>query len=187
MDIALAVATLLGGVAGLWYFWDKIVWLWTHNREKRSGAAINLAANPTRQNIERVVLESDARGDWHRHVDEWRTVTSYQRDANLRFEVSYDDEGTQNADFQEPWANRHPDPHATGYWCRLYYGATLIESFILVSVDGGRTLLPVPESGADREHPGPVGKLNYRVAQIHDALGTLDEYMRRSGLLIAEV
>jgi hypothetical protein len=104
----------------------------------------------------------------------------------LRFEINYTRAGTQADDFQEPWASRHPDPHATGYWCQLYYGASLIGQYVLVSVDGGRAMLPLPSLGADRQHPGPVTILEYKIAEIHDSLGTLKEYMTRSGLVVDE-
>lgn len=183
MELVLSIATFLGGIAAVWFFWDKVIGFF---KRLWPGEEIDLAVNPTRENIEAAIVRSDAGRDWKRHVDGVRSITSYQRDVNLRFEVTYDDEGTQNADFREPWANRHPDPNATGYWCRLYYGSSLIETFILVSVDGGRAMLPLPTSGEDREHPGAVKSLNHKVAQIHDTLGSLDEYMRRSGLIVGE-
>ncbi len=40
MELILAVATLIGGIAAVWYFWDKIVGWWRNERPsvKRSGA-----------------------------------------------------------------------------------------------------------------------------------------------------
>jgi len=103
---------------------------------------------------------------------------------NLRFEIGYMDDGVQCKDFREPWANRHPDPSATGYWCNLYYGSTLVKKLILVAVDGGRAMLPIPQRGRKNMRSDRVLPLDYKVAQIHDRLGTLEEYMSRSGLMV---
>jgi hypothetical protein len=184
VGIVLTVATVLGGIAALWFFWDKVCALFSWNDDSAASPENHLAVNPSRDNILRVIRKSDPRADWHRNDDEARSVTSYRHDANLRFEINYTGGGIQTANFQEPWANRHPDPHATGYCCRLYYGASLIGQYTLVSVDGGRAMLPLPSLGADREHPGPVNALEYRIAEIHDSLGTLREYMTRSGLVV---
>lgn len=184
METFLAVLSL---IATLWYFWDKIIAWWQERKSKGFREPINLAANPTRENTERVIMESDPVKDWDHVYEGNRTITTYKKDMNLRFEINYSGTGIQCNNFQEPWANRHPDPAATGYWCSLYYGATLVEKFILVSVDGGRAMLPIPQ----RDTRGPrhyvkVLPFDYKIAQIHDRgfVKTLDEYMKRSGLTI---
>lgn len=144
-----------------------------------------LALNPSQENIERVIKYSDAKNDWEHQSMGWKTIARYRGDVNLRFEMNYDnDEGVQQKDFKEEWANRHPDSHATGYWCDLYYNQTLIERFILVSVDGGRALLPTPTEGKNYIHWDQVLPLDYKVAEIHDTIGTLSQYMTRSRLTI---
>jgi hypothetical protein len=186
VEIVLTIATILGGLTALWFFGDKVsAWFSGRDRDAES-IADSLAANPSRDNILGVILKSDARSDWHRSSPGSRSVTSYVHDSNLRFEIDYTRAGTQTDDFQEPWATRHPDPRATGYWCQLYYGASLIGQYVLVSVDGGRAMLPLPSLGADRQHPGPVTILEYKIAEIHDSLATLKEYMTRSGLVVDE-
>ena len=184
MEIILAVATILGGLTALWFFWDKISPLWSRKDARTPEVATPLAVDPSRDRIIDVILKSDPRSEWHSSTHGSRTVTSYTGDANLRFEIDYTRAGTQAEDFQEPWANRHPDPHATGHWCQLFYGASLIGQWVLVSVDGGRAMLPLPVLGVDRQHPGPVPILDYKIAAIHDSLGTLKEYMERSGLVV---
>jgi hypothetical protein len=145
MAIILSVATILGGIAAIWFFWDKITTWWKKFRRHGQPKQINLASNPTRDNIEKVVLASHPVDDWNHQSDSVRSVSSYKHDMNLRFEIKNMDDGIQCADFKEPWANRHPDPSATGYWCNLFYGSTLVERFILVAVDGGRAMLPIPK------------------------------------------
>ena len=184
MEIVLAIATILGGATALWFFWDKITAWWQRRKRRGQPEPVNLATNPTRENIETVILQSDPANDWNHESDAVHSIASYKKDLNLRFEIRYMDEGIQCKDFKEPWANCHPHPSATGYWCNLYYGSTLVEKFILVAVDGARAMLPIPKKGSSEARPDKVLPLNYKVAQVHDTLGTLDEYMARSGLSI---
>jgi hypothetical protein len=100
--------------------------------------------------------------------------------------MEHSDEGIQNNNFREPWANRHPHAEATGYWCEMFYGATLIERFILVGVDGGRALVPIPKDGRVMGHPDVIRRFDYQIAKVFDTLNTLDEYIRRSGLRVSD-
>ena len=183
MEIALTAFTILGGLAAIWFFWDKLVALWGWIQSWGQPEQIDLAMNPTRENIETVILSSDPTEDWNHVTDAVGSVTSYRKDMNLRFQIRYIDDGIQRRDFKEPWASHHPDPSATGYWCDLFYGATRVERFILVAVDGGRAMLPIPKIGPENSRPNIVLPLDYKVAQIHDTLGVLDEYITRSGLI----
>lgn len=143
-----------------------------------------LSSAPTKENIERVILESDADADWNRHSDTERSVYSYAHDMNLRFEMLNDDRGIQCRDFREPWANKFPDRSATGYWCDLWYGSTHVARYILVAVDGARAMLPIPKRGETDQRPTRVLPLEYKIAQIHDTLQTLDQYMRGAGFTV---
>lgn len=55
----------------------------------------------------------------------------------------------------------------------------MIDRFILVSVDGGKAELPTPATGTPEIDP-----LDYKVAQIFDQHGTLDEYLSRAVLTV---
>ena len=168
----------------LCFFGDKIIYWWQRRKGKDAPKTISLAPNPTRENIERVIFESSPINDWNQRRDTLRSVVSYKRDMNLRFEIKYIDEGVQCKNFKEPWATRHLHQSATAYWCNLYYGSTLVEKFILVSVDEGRAMLPIPKIGPKDTRPNQVLPLDYKVAQIHDTLGMLEEYMTRSRLSV---
>ena len=128
-----------------------------------------------------VLIQESSCSDWETVHKGHLEKTNYTKDISLqlRFEMSSLDEDLQQQDFKEPWANRFPDPNATGYFYDLYYGQTLIERFILVGVDGERALLPLPIG-----HTKNVKSIYYKVAQIHDQLGTLDEYMQRVKFVI---
>ncbi len=174
MNALLTVATILGGIAALCFFWDKLVpWL-----------RPDLLRNPTPDAIQKVILASNPREDWAKVITNAKETLSYKGNPSLRFEMSSREDGTQNNNFQEPWANRHPDSHAYGLWCDLFFGPTHITRFILVGVDGMRALVPPPRSPSGDPGGLEIQPYDYRVAQIHDSLGTLDEYIRRSGLTV---
>lgn len=129
-----------------------------------------------------LILTTDPVNDW-RGVT--RAITSerfLKEDPRLRFKTKFIEDGIQNKEFVEDWANRHPDNHATSFWYELYYDGALLERYILVSIDGGRAELPLPE-----RNTSVITKRNYHIGKIHDSNGTLDEYILRSGLEVEEL
>lgn len=183
--IASSISALLFAAAAVWLHRRKDALFRAEANRREAEKPFVLSSSPTKANIERVILESDATVDWNKHNDMAKSVFSYARDMNLRFEMLNDGRGVQCADFREPWANKFPDGSATGYWCDLYYGSTQIARYVLVAVDGARAMLPIPKKGAPGERPTQVLLLEYKVAQIHDTLGNLDDYMRRAGLTVS--
>lgn len=145
-----------------------------------------LSKNPTKENIERVILESDPTAEWIGHADNERSVYSYAGDVNLRLEMLNDECGVQCEDFREPWANKFPDRRATGYWCNLFYGSTQIDRYILVAVDGARALLPIPKLGHQGSAQMEVLPIEYKVAQIYNNIKSLDQYMKMAELRVAK-
>lgn len=133
--------------------------------------------NMTFEEILDFIPTTDAKNDWHGISTDWISERFLKEDPRLRFRAKYIDEGIQNDDFKEYWANCHPDSRATGYWYDLYYDGAFLDRIILVSVDGGRARLPPPEHSTGR-----VSLYNYHVAKIHDTLETLDKYLQRSRL-----
>jgi len=146
----------------------------------------SLSKNPTKDNLERVILESDPTADWIGHADNEKSVYSYANDVNLRLEMLNDERGVQCENFREPWANKFPDRRATGYWCNLFYGSTPIDRYILVAVDGARALLPIPRFDPKGSSQLQVRPIDYKVAQIYDTLKSLDQYMTMAGLHVAK-
>jgi len=123
------------------------------------------------------ILDSDSKLDWKIIENNWTEEAFLKEDPRLRIRCRYDDEGIANKDFKEEWANKHPDSSAKSYWYNLSYDGSLIERFILVSVDGSRAILPLP----DIEYL-TVKKLPYKIAKIFDTTDTLENYMKKSGL-----
>jgi hypothetical protein len=152
---------------------------------KSSVAQLRSTGAPSIKYIEQCILTSDPQSCWERVSTEQSSVAVHKDDVNLRLVINHQEEGKQCEDFQEEWANRHPDPHATGYWCDTFYASTHVSRNILVSVDGGRAMLPIPRQMGIEGKRSEVLPFDYRVAQIFDSIGTLDDYMYRSGLRIA--
>lgn len=51
----------------------------------------------------------------------------------------------QNDDFREDWANSFPNPKASSFYVDFFYSGNLVFREIVVSIDGGRCHLPMPE------------------------------------------
>lgn len=137
--------------------------------------------NMTHDELLEFVKHSDADNDWKGISNNWVSEVFLREDPRLRFRAKYTDEGIQNDDYKDDWANKHPHPKATGYWYDLYYDGNLIDRFILVAVDGARASLPSPDWQS-----GKVHMMDYKVAKINDTLKTVDQYLARSGLEVDE-
>lgn len=133
----------------------------------------------TYEEILNFIPKTEPSQDWHGISREWASERFLKEDPRLRIRAKFIDEGIQCENFIEDWANNHPDPRATGYWYELYYDGAFLDRFLLVSVDGGRANIPPPNLLTKE-----ISLLNYHVAKIHDTLGSLDEYIKRSGLTI---
>ena len=125
------------------------------------------------------IKTTNAKQDWKFVKTNWAEEAFLKEDPRLRIRVRWDDERVHVKDFKEPWANKYPDPTASSYWYDLSYDGALIERFILVSVDGARAELPLPDRNTLK-----VETLIYKVAEVFDELNTLEEYMNRSGLSV---
>lgn len=148
-------------------------------------APSELTGAPSLSYIEHLIRDCDPQEEWGSVSTNASSIAVNKRDVNLRLAMNFLDEGKQCDDFQEEWANRYPDSHATGYWCDIYYGATHVARNILVSVDGGRARLPLPRQRGVDGKLTEVLPFDYRIAQIFDSSGSLDEYMSRSRLSLA--
>jgi hypothetical protein len=135
----------------------------------------------TFEEILEFVPKTDSERDWHGITTDWISEYFLKEDPRLRYRSKYIDEGVQNDDFIEPWANNHPNPKATGYWCNLFYDGAFLDRIILVSIDGGKATIPPPDI-----ETGKISKHSYHVAKIHDSTNTLDSYIQRSKLEVSD-
>ena len=125
------------------------------------------------------IPKTGASEDWHGVSREWASERFFKEDPRLRFRAKFIDDGVHCEDFAEDWATSYPSGKATSYWYELYYDGAFLDRFILVSVDGGRADMPLPDLQTKK-----ISLLYYHVAKIHDASGSLDDYIRRSGLSV---
>ena len=97
----------------------------------------------------------------------------FKTDLDISIRTQNNDEVS---DFEESWHKNLPDPKASRATYDLYYGATLIQSEILVCVDGGRAEIPLPDRSTN---PITITRKQYNFAKIVDKQKTLDEYLGR--------
>ncbi len=133
----------------------------------------------TFEEILEFIPTTDPKTDWHGISRVWASERFLKEDPRLRFRAKFIDDGIQNDNFIEDWANKFPDPKAVGYWYELYYDGAFLDRTILVSVDGARADLPTPNWQTKL-----VSKYDYQVAKIHDTLGMLEQYIELSGIQI---
>ncbi|MDH0961242.1 hypothetical protein N5C54_26080, partial [Pseudomonas chengduensis] len=124
------------------------------------------------------MVTTKSKSDWSGVSKNWSSERFLKEDPRLRMLMRHDEDGIQNDDFIDPWANKWLHPKATGYWCDIYYDRNLIERVVLVSVDDGACYLPTPvfESNVVKE-------LNYFCASSFDNLNNLDRYFSEAGFI----
>jgi len=143
-----------------------------------------LKDEPSVANIMKHIMHSNPKSDWHFNAVNFKDTVTYRNDVNLRIEINYNDEGKQCEDFVEPWANCFPDPHATGYWCDIFFGLSRIERTILVGVDGARAMLPIPKEKDENGNRVLVKPFDYKIAEIFDRNESMYSYFQNAGFKI---
>lgn len=121
---------------------------------------------------------SDPDADWQSVSITNKEEVFCLRDTKLRIVHHTGDEGVQKEDFQEPWANKFPDPNATGFWYDVEYDGGCIKRMLIVAVDGCRAHLPCPNVN------------NMTISKLQNAVGSIiatdkqryREYMERAGI-----
>lgn len=121
------------------------------------------------------ILATSSQDEWI--VDDESGSFTYKNDLNLRIERA-DFESYRS--FNEPWATNHPDSSAKAEDFTVKYGASFVDKHTLVSVDGHRATIPMPET-SDSEY---VTKEDVNFAKIVDIGGRVDEYLQRSNLKV---
>jgi hypothetical protein len=103
---------------------------------------------------------------------------TYKQDVKLTIKVEW-----TNDKFHEEWSTNHPDPSSYRKNYYIYYEQNLIKELYLVTVDGNRATLPLPEA-PDLKF---IKYKNYRFARIVNySTENLDQYIRRSRLEVLE-
>lgn len=158
-------------------------WLAQYLENKLGGKKVDVTQFDRLTTIEVLeIVEQSNPNDWDVNFSQSAEIAVYKEYPSLRIETHHKDEFIHNDDFYENWANSFLDSHARSYYYHVYVGATRLKEFILVSVDGGRALLPLPKNPTDLS----VEKIRYKIALIFDQFGSCDEYMKRAGLYLAK-
>ena len=136
-------------------------------------------------NIEELLLfisSSNSNSDWRRFNTNFAEEAVLLEDPRLRLTIRIDEHGIQNEDYHDPWANKFPDPRATGFWVDITYDRAIFERKILVSIDGGRAMIPSPDSPQTLR----ISKLDFVIAQLFNASeSNLNDYLQRTGITVA--
>lgn len=140
--------------------------------------------DPSIENIKLHIMNSNSKMDWSPLMVGSKNINTYNKNANLRIEIDYSDKGTHERNFTEPWANCFLHKNATSYWCLVYYSQTIIYQTVVVSVDGGLSLLPIPTKIDSDEKLLLVEVLNYKIAELFDINEQMYSYFVKSGLRI---
>lgn len=174
MEILLAVATVLGGIAAIWYFWDKLKDFFKGQPDKEVKPS-NLSEDSILQ-----LIGNSAPSDWTYYDPEAKYYL--KKDVHLTIDRHPADREHQ---FAEEWSHKFPDKSAHAVKFTIYYGATPITDFWAVDVDGGRSYIPYPKSADVLT----INRWEYAVGQIINiANGThsFADYFRRAGFSVVD-
>lgn len=116
-------------------------------------------------------------------IDNWTCFDEFgeyvlKDDVNLRIVRCDFDEKTE---FYEGWATNHPDNKAYMYTYTIFYNNSRIDRFDLVAVDGLRAHIPMPKMGTNN-----IPRREYNLARAVEDNARLDEYIKRSGLIVVD-
>jgi len=122
------------------------------------------------------LIRNSEKNDWI-HEDSLNTFT-LKENVNIRIDREYIDEG-----FYEEWAEKHADSNTQKVYFTVYYNNSFIDQNLMVSVDGGRAVLPIPKSNDDLR----VLREKYNLGKIvcYDSR-SYDEYIKRCKFDIVE-
>lgn len=113
--------------------------------------------------------------DWNKEA--YRDFFTYKHNILLTIEEKEESE----REFFELWANRHPDKKAYFHEYEIKYDKTRVTSIYLVSVDGGRAYIPLPNIETNKVKDKHMKFANI----IHSYPENINyEYVERSGLEI---
>jgi hypothetical protein len=88
-------------------------------------------------------------------------------------------------EFKEAWTEKFPDRHASSSYADVFYNGALVYRTQYVTVDGGRTNLPLPP----RRDEASVPKAYARFIAMLDSFGkvsSFDNDFRRAGMNLSD-
>ena len=127
--------------------------------------------------------EEDGIGAWRPNC--FGVVYVYGDNADISLALG----AVVNPSFEEPWALRFPDRHARSVVAALRYRGSIVYQWVLVEVDGGRSLVPMPTltmEGAAEICEADLTPVRLFFKLHDDGLGvpTLEACLHRAGVTI---
>lgn len=124
------------------------------------------------------------------NVDKHGNYASYAKDISISLAWGL---GTENKLVDEPWTQVFNDKNAHMYFLDFFYNGALVYRETVVSVDGGRCVLPLPKQIPDKNDQSKI--IEYRTSTTLNNILRLinslysryeyDEYIQRSGIKIS--
>lgn len=124
--------------------------------------------------VERI-LSSSSQEDWI--IDDDTGSFTYKNDLNLRIERQ---DYALTLPFNETWATNHPDPEARKVNYTVKYNNSFVTRETLVSIDGGRATLPMPDVKTKKV----ISKEDFNFANIVNINGNIGKYIKASSLQV---
>ncbi len=91
---------------------------------------------------QRLGVVTKGSGAWELEIEEHAHVAAYKPNASITVAWGF----THNDDFQENWHQNLPDKRASSSFIDVFFNGALVFRTIMVSVDGGRVYLPLPNA-----------------------------------------
>ena len=85
-----------------------------------------------------------------------------------------------NANFKEAWANNFADPMASSDYVEVHLNGAAVDALVLVSVDGGRCLIPMPQSQSNLS----ISRYHYAIALAFNDQTVLDRYLVTASIVV---
>lgn len=127
-----------------------------------------------------IVCSSD-RSDWNvsetPESDKTPSHTVFLHNKGSRISIKT----SMGSDFHTDWTNNFPDKESYQYITDIYDDEEFVKRIILVGVNGGRAILPMPNCSEKL-----VSRKMYNYAKIFDSLGLLSESVRMAELQITD-
>jgi hypothetical protein len=157
----------------LWFWEDICLELSGHDDILQKHFPGWMKKTTSQEQVKQLLLSSQPE-EFHYSDDTGRYL--HTGDVNLHIVV----DRSQNSDetFFEPWIKRFHDEFARRQEVYVYYGLSRVLMFNCVSVDGGRHIIPFPQSSVDlrisalQYHLGKIVNHPFRGYDFDDALST---------------
>lgn len=125
--------------------------------------------------IIQLITNSDAKEDWAEVNFGNHAKYIYRKD--VRIWIVNERPSEEPEAFGESWATNCADNRAYTKFHQIYFNSSLLAEIMLISIDGGRAVLPLPKMENRPQYTEPR-ELDLKIAQIVDS-GQLEKYLKQ--------